>query len=123
MLRRPLGSISMDLYWTKPASREAADWERAARSLRTELTTAVQTKRATWWLERTPSTLEIHGELPISRHLLGDLMNRAGITSIVCDDYLTLSMPGMVTDTAALDSAIKIVELVCAPEASQSPFR
>ena len=134
MLLRPLGSIAMDLHWENPDDRDAATWDRARRSLRTELSTGVPTKRRGWWLQEVSQAhpraqrfgsrwFQIEGELPTSRRLLGELADRAGLRWMTCSDFLTIAIPGMVTRAPVLEAAIQIVELICAPEGSQSPYR
>jgi hypothetical protein len=133
-LLRPSGALVVNLAWTRPTTRDAADWEDAAQSLRTEVTAHDDRERKQWTLREVRATAPTHvlggrsfvlaGTLPFALPTLDAIVERSDIASIaVRENRITVGLRGLAT-ARQLDGAVRIVQLVVdALAESSSPYR
>lgn len=133
-LLRPAGALLVSLAWTTPRTRDAADWEAAAQSLRTEVSAYDDRPRMHWTLREVRTTAPTHvlggrpfelvGTLPMPLATLDAIVARSPIAAIVVrETRITVGVHGLAT-ARQLDGAVRVVQLVvdAAHEAS-SPYR
>jgi len=127
------GTLVVHTSWTAPSSRDAADWDRSADSLRTHVTTHDDRERRPWFLtvmERgVAGTHQLGGEHvtilgkpSISLPLLGDLVRAGNIVTIQAGAQVLVSMRGLAS-AKQIEAALRVVELVVDIDGSDSPYR
>lgn len=134
-LLRPAGSLIVNLSWSAPTTRDASDWEAAARSMHTEITAHDETARAQWSLrevdQTTPCThllagrrFVLAGKPPFALAQLEAIVDRAQLATIaVRENRITVGVRGIAT-ARQIDGAVRIVHLVVqATVESTSPYR
>jgi hypothetical protein len=134
-LLRPSGTLSVNLWWTAPTTRDASDWEQALRSLRTEVTGHDDRKRRSWSMREVGATVPcthvladrrfvLAGEVSLALPQLEGLAGRGGLASVVVASHrVTVALPGLAT-SSQLEAAVRLVQLVIdATAQAGSPYR
>jgi len=134
-LLRPTGAMLVHLSWFAPSSRDSADWDDAAQSLRTEITAHDDTERKKWSLREVGPTVActhelagrrfvLLGALPFKLAQLEAIISRADISSIrVNAKDITVGVRGIAT-ARQIEGATRIIHLVIqATMESSSPYR
>ncbi|MBA3457521.1 MAG: hypothetical protein H0T42_30855 [Deltaproteobacteria bacterium] len=127
------GTLTVHASWTAPTTRDGADWERSADSLRTHLQGHDGRKRRRWTLhEMEPGVAGTHtlggrhitilGEPSISLPLLDDLVHMGDIVSISCGSHVAIALRGL-AGPRQMNAALRIIELIVDPAGTGSPYR
>ena len=134
-LLRPSGALTVNLRWTSPTTRDAADWDDAGESMRTEVTGHDDRDRKEWSLREVRATAArthvlagkpfvLVGALPLALAVIDNHVERAAIASIsVRDHRITVGLHG-VASPRQLEGAVRIIQLIVdATTESSSPYR
>ncbi len=127
------GTLFASMSWSKPSTREAADWQNSARSLRTRVSSHEEREGTQWTLREVPegiaSTHDLAGRrfavvgTPTIRiPVLAQLLARGDITSITVGSRVSVGIRGLAT-ARQLEAAVRVIELVLGAAASDSPYR
>jgi len=127
------GTLTVHASWTAPTTRDGADWELSADSLRTHINGHDGRKRKRWTLlEMEPGVAGTHqlgrrhvtllGESSISMPLLDELVYDGDIVSITCSSSVSVAMRGL-AGTRQMNAALRIIELIVDPRGTGSPYR
>jgi hypothetical protein len=127
------GTLTVHASWTAPTTRDGADWDRSADSLRTHIRGHDGKPRRRWsMIEMEPGIAGTHrlgrrhatiyGVPSISVPLLDDLVYMGNIVSIRCGSEVTVAMRGL-AGPRQINAALRIIELIVDPEGTGSPYR
>ena len=127
------GTLTVHASWTAPTTRDGADWELSADSLRTHINGHDGRKRRRWTLtEMEPGVAGTHrlgrrhvtilGEPSISMPLLDDFVYDGDIVSITCASSVSVAMRGL-AGPRQMNAALRIIELIVDPKGTGSPYR
>jgi hypothetical protein len=126
-------SVSLDVRWRRPGSRDALEWQEAAASLRTVLT-GPALGGAPWRLTEVglglpwqhqlgPRRFAATGPLPPRWPLLAPALAGADVVALGNDgSALTLELRGLASGRQ-LDDARRLIELLTEAAAPTSPYR
>lgn len=127
------GTLTVHASWSAPTTRDGADWELSADSLRTHINGHDGRKRKRWTLlEMEPGVAGTHrmgrrhvtvlGQPSISLPLLDDLVYDGDIVSISCGAAVSVAMRGL-AGPRQMNAGLRIIELIVDPRGSTSPYR
>lgn len=127
------GTLTVHASWTAPTTRDGADWDLSADSLRTHINGHDGRKRKRWtMLEMEPGVAGTHqlgrrhvtllGEASISMPLLDELVYDGDIVSITCGSSVSVAMRGL-AGTRQMNTGLRIIELIVDPRGTGSPYR
>lgn len=127
------GTLTVHASWTAPTTRDGADWELSADSLRTHINGHDGKRRRRWtMLEMEPGVAGSHrlgrrhvtilGQPSISMPLLDELVYDGDLVSISCGSSVSVAMRG-VARPRQMNAALRIIELIVDPRGTGSPYR
>ena len=127
------GTLSVHVSWTAPTTRDGADWDLSADSLRTHIRGHDGRTRRRWSLvEMAPGIAGTHhfgrrrvtifGVPSISLPVLEDLVHMGDLVSIRCGADIAVAMRGLAAPRQ-MNAALRIIELIVDPAGSGSPYR
>lgn len=127
------GTLNVYASWTAPTTRDGADWERSADSLRTHLKGHDGKTRRQWTMvEMAPGIAGTHqlgsrhvtifGVPSISIPVLDDLVHMGNIVAIRAGAEVAVALRGLAAPRQ-MNAGLRIIELIVDPEGTGSPYR